>query len=299
MVVSSGHGPPVMFLSKKPKEKDLEPKSQVIEGITRLICTAKHQNTMLRGEGGAPAPRGCRHLSRGPGLHLTAPPSALSVHRWGGVERREVFPAGSAVANACQVPPRGHLRLLQGRVRGAAEGHGSPHSTAQPPPALQRALHTRTEAGSTHPPTPARAPRHPPPLTPNGSLGQGDPGGVLRAPLFPAAAAGAPAGLGPGSSPAPEPQQGLLSRAPCPPWPCLSHTPHPPAATAGEVKPKPCPGCRGGHPHVHILPPSNQPCPQGAASWRRGLGAAGIFFYKILFFLNLLYGYFSGLILIN
>ncbi|NXY39951.1 PACS1 protein, partial [Pomatorhinus ruficollis] len=37
-----------MFLSKKPKEKDLEPKSQVIEGITRLICTAKHQNTMLR-----------------------------------------------------------------------------------------------------------------------------------------------------------------------------------------------------------------------------------------------------------
>lgn len=43
--------PSVMFLSKKPKEKDLEPKSQVIEGITRLICTAKHQNTMLRGEG--------------------------------------------------------------------------------------------------------------------------------------------------------------------------------------------------------------------------------------------------------
>lgn len=40
-----------MFLSKKPKEKDLEPKSQVIEGITRLICTAKHQNTMLRGKG--------------------------------------------------------------------------------------------------------------------------------------------------------------------------------------------------------------------------------------------------------
>lgn len=63
-----------MFLSKKPKEKDLEPKSQVIEGITRLICTAKHQNTMLRGEGGAPAPRGCRHPGRGLGLHLTAPP---------------------------------------------------------------------------------------------------------------------------------------------------------------------------------------------------------------------------------
>jgi len=47
-----------MFLSKKPKEKDLEPKSQVIEGITRLICTAKHQNTMLRGEGGRKPPGG-------------------------------------------------------------------------------------------------------------------------------------------------------------------------------------------------------------------------------------------------
>ncbi|KAL1006156.1 hypothetical protein UPYG_G00068590 [Umbra pygmaea] len=38
----------VIFLSKKPKEKDVDSKSQVIEGISRLICTAKHQHTMLR-----------------------------------------------------------------------------------------------------------------------------------------------------------------------------------------------------------------------------------------------------------
>uniref|UniRef100_H3C5I3 Phosphofurin acidic cluster sorting protein 1/2 C-terminal domain-containing protein n=7 Tax=Percomorphaceae TaxID=1489872 RepID=H3C5I3_TETNG len=32
----------------KPKEKELDSKSQVIDGISRLICTAKHQHTMLR-----------------------------------------------------------------------------------------------------------------------------------------------------------------------------------------------------------------------------------------------------------
>uniref|UniRef100_A0A3Q3WAE8 Phosphofurin acidic cluster sorting protein 2 n=1 Tax=Mola mola TaxID=94237 RepID=A0A3Q3WAE8_MOLML len=37
-----------IFLSKKPKEKELDSKSQVIDGISRLICTAKHQHTMLR-----------------------------------------------------------------------------------------------------------------------------------------------------------------------------------------------------------------------------------------------------------
>lgn len=39
----------VIFLSKKLKEKDVDSKSQVIDGISRLICTAKHQHTMLRG----------------------------------------------------------------------------------------------------------------------------------------------------------------------------------------------------------------------------------------------------------
>ncbi|XP_053505117.1 phosphofurin acidic cluster sorting protein 1a isoform X4 [Ictalurus furcatus] len=39
---------PTIFLGKKPKERDTESKSQVIEGITRLICSAKHQQTSLR-----------------------------------------------------------------------------------------------------------------------------------------------------------------------------------------------------------------------------------------------------------
>uniref|UniRef100_A0A8C2I6V5 Phosphofurin acidic cluster sorting protein 2 n=1 Tax=Cyprinus carpio TaxID=7962 RepID=A0A8C2I6V5_CYPCA len=37
-----------IFLSKKLKEKDVDSKSQVIDGISRLICAAKHQHTMLR-----------------------------------------------------------------------------------------------------------------------------------------------------------------------------------------------------------------------------------------------------------
>lgn len=41
--------PPVMFLPKKSKDKEVESKSQVIDGISRLICTAKQQQTMLRG----------------------------------------------------------------------------------------------------------------------------------------------------------------------------------------------------------------------------------------------------------
>lgn len=41
---------PVMFLPKKTKDKEVESKSQCIEGISRLICTAKHQQNMLRGE---------------------------------------------------------------------------------------------------------------------------------------------------------------------------------------------------------------------------------------------------------
>uniref|UniRef100_A0A8C2H0M1 Phosphofurin acidic cluster sorting protein 2 n=1 Tax=Cyprinus carpio TaxID=7962 RepID=A0A8C2H0M1_CYPCA len=38
----------MMFLPKKTKDKEAESKSQVIEGISRLICTAKHQQTMLK-----------------------------------------------------------------------------------------------------------------------------------------------------------------------------------------------------------------------------------------------------------
>lgn len=47
-VVTKEKNKKVMFLPKKTKDKDLESKSQCIEGISRLICTAKHQQNMLR-----------------------------------------------------------------------------------------------------------------------------------------------------------------------------------------------------------------------------------------------------------
>ncbi|XP_069016605.1 phosphofurin acidic cluster sorting protein 2 isoform X6 [Embiotoca jacksoni] len=47
-VVTKEKNKKVMFLPKKIKDKEVESKSQVIEGISRLICTAKHQQTMLR-----------------------------------------------------------------------------------------------------------------------------------------------------------------------------------------------------------------------------------------------------------
>lgn len=40
---------PTIFLGKKPKERDVDSKSQVIEGISRLICSAKQQQTILKG----------------------------------------------------------------------------------------------------------------------------------------------------------------------------------------------------------------------------------------------------------
>ncbi|KAB0352767.1 hypothetical protein FD754_017624, partial [Muntiacus muntjak] len=47
-VVTKEKNKKVMFLPKKTKDKDMESKSQCIEGISRLICTAKHQQNMLR-----------------------------------------------------------------------------------------------------------------------------------------------------------------------------------------------------------------------------------------------------------
>lgn len=35
---------------KKEKEKEAEPKSQLIEGVTRLICSAKTHNVPLKGK---------------------------------------------------------------------------------------------------------------------------------------------------------------------------------------------------------------------------------------------------------
>lgn len=57
----------VMFLPKKTKDKDVESKSQCIEGISRLICTAKHQQNMLRGERGRLSSRPARPVTQGPG----------------------------------------------------------------------------------------------------------------------------------------------------------------------------------------------------------------------------------------
>lgn len=45
---------PTIFLSKKPREREVDSKSQVIGGISRLICSAKQQQTMLRGGDRAP-----------------------------------------------------------------------------------------------------------------------------------------------------------------------------------------------------------------------------------------------------
>ncbi|XP_040891327.1 phosphofurin acidic cluster sorting protein 1-like [Toxotes jaculatrix] len=45
-VVTKEKNKKVMFLSKKMKEKEAESRSQVIEGISRLICTSKHQHTL-------------------------------------------------------------------------------------------------------------------------------------------------------------------------------------------------------------------------------------------------------------
>ncbi|XP_062373052.1 phosphofurin acidic cluster sorting protein 1-like isoform X1 [Sardina pilchardus] len=39
---------PQIFLGKKPREKEMDSKSQMIEGISRLICSAKQQPTILR-----------------------------------------------------------------------------------------------------------------------------------------------------------------------------------------------------------------------------------------------------------
>ncbi|NXM08817.1 PACS2 protein, partial [Tyrannus savana] len=47
-VVTKEKNKKVMFLPKKTKDKEVESKSQCIEGISRLICTAKHQHVLLR-----------------------------------------------------------------------------------------------------------------------------------------------------------------------------------------------------------------------------------------------------------
>ncbi|KAJ6655425.1 hypothetical protein lerEdw1_005125 [Lerista edwardsae] len=47
-VVTKEKNKKVMFLPKKTKDKEFDSKSQCIDGISRLICTAKHQQNMLQ-----------------------------------------------------------------------------------------------------------------------------------------------------------------------------------------------------------------------------------------------------------
>lgn len=49
MLISSVSTVSTIFLGKKPKERDVDSKSQVVEGITRLICSTKQQQTSLKG----------------------------------------------------------------------------------------------------------------------------------------------------------------------------------------------------------------------------------------------------------
>lgn len=50
--------------------------------------------------------------------NLTSSSVPTSVHRRSGVERRQVLPAGGAVAHSRQVPPRRTVRLQQAPVVG-------------------------------------------------------------------------------------------------------------------------------------------------------------------------------------
>ncbi|KAI6071543.1 hypothetical protein LUU34_00508200 [Aix galericulata] len=231
-VVTKEKNKKVMFLSKKPKEKDLEPKSQVIEGITRLICTAKHQNTMLR----------------------------VSID---GVEWNDV----KFFQLAAQWPT--HVKYLPVGIFGYSKGV---------------ALHTRTEAGSTHPPTPARAPCHPPPLTPNGSLGQGDPGGGFSGPPFsPLRPPGPQLGWARAAPQRRSHSRGCSAGPPALPGPAsatllIPPLPRPARRSRGRAR------AAGGVTLMSTSPPPQPALPQGAASRRRGLGAVGFFFTRFYFF---------------
>uniref|UniRef100_A0A8C9IRW1 Phosphofurin acidic cluster sorting protein 1 n=1 Tax=Piliocolobus tephrosceles TaxID=591936 RepID=A0A8C9IRW1_9PRIM len=69
---------PTIFLSKKPREKEVDSKSQVIEGISRLICSAKQQQTMLRGARAGRGGRARKGLEREAGNG----PSLGALGRW-------------------------------------------------------------------------------------------------------------------------------------------------------------------------------------------------------------------------
>lgn len=88
----------VMRIGKK--SKDLESKSQLIEGICRLICTSKTQTNPLTGG----------NLIRGHALSISYKVrmifvcfASCSQHWWCGMDGREVLSAVCSVANPHQV----------------------------------------------------------------------------------------------------------------------------------------------------------------------------------------------------
>lgn len=126
-----------------------------------------------------------------------------------------------------------------------------------------------------------------------GTLGGGSPG-----PPFPRCGRRGPSWAGPGQLPSAGATAGAAQQGPLPSLALPQPRSSSPRCHGQQGEAEAVPGLPGGSPSCPH-PPPKPALPQGAASWRHGLGAAGIFFYKILFFLNLLYGYFSGLILIN
>lgn len=78
---------PTIFLGKKLKEKEVDSKSQVIEGISRLICSAKQQQTILKGRARRPGRSGASvSLSSLFFTVLLLPPVSIDGVEWNDVK---------------------------------------------------------------------------------------------------------------------------------------------------------------------------------------------------------------------
>lgn len=165
-----------------------------------------------------------------------------------------------------------------------------------------------------HPPTPARAPCHLPPVTHNSSLGQRIQEG-LWAPLCPGPllARQDPSWAGPrqvpgagtsriahgrrGAEQGPPAPHCPLPAPRCRPWSCPTGLSCSSFSSPGQPH---CCGRHGAAAAAAPQSPSAAPrCSQLQVGHKGTSFVLVFFFYKILFFLNLLYGSFSGLILIN
>lgn len=109
-----------MFLPKKSKDKEVEAKSQVIEGISRLICTAKQQQTMLRG---TPRPPKRRANAGGRGLTVFSAPQWRST-AWSGTMssssswRRSGRPTSSTSPSGSSDTPKVLISSLAEKAQG-------------------------------------------------------------------------------------------------------------------------------------------------------------------------------------